>query len=117
MPELDRVAFGVGGLGEAAVRVGLGATPDQLGALWVANEGLLATATNPLPGITASFPTIVDNRYFPVGGGEADSAPDCAALRPNTFDSAPYIGAFEPGGGTPENWLVTTGGWISFASN
>jgi hypothetical protein len=92
-------------------------TPDQLGALWVANEGLLVTATNPLPGITASFPTTVDNRYFPVGGGIADSAPDCAALRPNVFDAAPYIGAFEPGGGTPENWLVTTGGWISFASN
>jgi hypothetical protein len=92
-------------------------TPDEIGALWVANENLIVAATNPLPSITASFPTTVDNRFFPVGGGIADGAIDCAALRPDVFDAAPYIGAFEPGGGTPENWLVTSGGWISFASN
>jgi hypothetical protein len=92
-------------------------TPAQLAGMWDSTEGLNVTATNPLPSITGTFPTAVDNRYFPSSGGEADGAPDCEALNPAVFDSAPYIGAFEPGGGTPENWLVTTGGWISFAVN
>jgi hypothetical protein len=92
-------------------------TPNQLAGLWQTGEGLIVTATNPLPGITATYPSSVDNRYFPTGGGEADGAPDCALLRPEFFDPAPYIGGFEPGGGTPENWLVTAGNWISFATN
>jgi hypothetical protein len=103
-------------IGSAA---GANCTPDQLATMWTATEGLLATATNPLPGIGATFPTVVDDRYFPLSLGEADNAPDCAALRPDVFESVDYIGAFLPGGstGSGDNWLVTTGGWVSFGVN
>ena len=37
-------------------------TPNQLAGLWQTGEGLIVTATNPLPGITATYPSSVDNR-------------------------------------------------------
>lgn len=104
-----------GVIGSAA---GANCTPDDLATIF-GGFGLLNTGTNPVPGITGTYPAVVDDRYFPVGGGIADAAPDCAELRPDVFDSVDYIGAFVPGGstGSGDNWLVTPGGWISFSLN
>ena len=90
-------------------------TPAQLVGLW----GMSLSGTDPLPGVTGTYPTTVDDRFFPVGGGIADNKPDCADLNTGVFDPAPYAGAFVPGGstGSGDNWLVTPGGWISFAAN
>jgi hypothetical protein len=114
------------GPGGTDYAIGSGASPcsaAQAYGLWVANTGLTpaegVAGTNPLTGITASYPTVVDDRYFPVGGGIADNAPDCSLVEPGFFESAPYVGAFVPGGSTGggDNWLSTAGGWISFAIN
>lgn len=96
-------------------------TPTQLYGLWAANTGLVpadpsTVGPNPGLGITATYPTAVDNRYFPAAAGPADGLASCG-LEPDFFVPAPYAGAFVPGGGTAENWLVTPGGWISFAAN
>lgn len=116
----DTIVYNNGGTGQVASgsTTAPNCTITQLAGMWAATEGLNVTATNPLPSLSATtYPTVVDNSYFPVSSGIADGAPDCEDLNPSVFESAPYIGAFEPGGGTPENWLVTSGGWISFAIN
>jgi hypothetical protein len=63
-------------------------------------------------GITATFPSSVDDRYFPAAG--TLSATPCG-LEPDFYDqTANYIGAFKPGGstGSGDNWLV--GSWVNF---
>jgi hypothetical protein len=97
-------AWGTAGLVDPAVNTDPGTDP-QLGGQPEGTAG----------GITATFPTVVDNRYFPGGGTLTSSDCEFAATEPDFFVSAPYIGAFVPGGGTPQNWL--TGSWVSFAIN
>jgi hypothetical protein len=96
-------------------------TGAQLVGMWQATEGLNVTATNPLPSLSATtYPTSANtDAFFPVAGGIADNAPDCAAVNPAVFESANYIGAFVPGGTTAggDNWLDTPGNWISFGVN
>jgi len=95
-------------------------TVAQLVGMWQASEGLNVTATNPLPALSGTYPsTASTDQFFPASPGIADGAPDCEALNSSVFESAPYIGAFEPGGSTAggDNWLVTPGGWISFGIN
>jgi hypothetical protein len=116
----DTILYGNGGGAQQLSSGSLTSPPctaSELVGMWQATEGLNITATNPLPSIGATYPTVVDNRYFPASGGDADGAPDCKDLKSDVYDSAPYIGAFVPGGGTPQNWLVTPGNWISFAIN
>ena len=104
-----------GVIGTAA---GANCTPDELATLF-GGLGLSNTGTNPLPSITGTYPTVVDDRYFPVAAGIADGAPDCSPLRPDVFEATDYIGAFVPGGstGSGDNWLATAGNWISFSLN
>jgi hypothetical protein len=124
-------AFNTASSGDVSTGSAVGnCTADQLWNLWGA-AGLVDPATNTgtetdpqlggVPagspgGIDATFPTTVDDRYFPPAA--TLSAPNCG-LEPGFFDNAPYIGAFAPGGstGAGDNWLSTTGGWISFAIN
>jgi hypothetical protein len=102
-------------------------TPTQLWGLWGANTGLTPAdptqaGSDPGLGITATYPTAVDNRYFPTDAGPADGAPDCRPLQSDFFVTTDYIGAFLPGGTSADNWLDTdpgagTGTWISFSVN
>lgn len=96
-------------------------TADQLYGMWNATEGVQPASgvagTDPLPSLTASYPNVVDARFFPADGGVADDAPDCKALLPDFFDVATYLGAFDPNANPGGNWLVTAGGWINFATN
>jgi hypothetical protein len=96
-------AWGTAGLIDPAVNTGA-TTDPELGGVPAGTVG----------GITATFPSAVDDRYFPALG--TLGATSCG-LEPGFFDAAPYIGAFEPGGstGSGDNWLVTTGGWINFS--
>jgi hypothetical protein len=92
--------WGLAGLVDPADNTGA-ATDPQLGGVSAGTAG----------GITATFPTSVDDRYFPAGGTLA--AASCG-LEPDFFENAPYIGAFEPGGssGSGDNWLA--GSWVNF---
>jgi hypothetical protein len=96
-------------------------TADQLYDMWHTSLGVEpangVAGTDPLPNLTITYPTVVDARYFPDENGEADNAPDCKAQLPDFFDSAPYLGAFDPKNNPGGNWLVTPGGWISFNTN
>jgi hypothetical protein len=89
--------------------------------MWNATQGVEPAAglagTDPLPALTGVYPNAVDARFFPVDGGVADDAPDCKALVPDFFDTATYLGAFDPNANPGGNWLVTAGGWINFATN
>jgi hypothetical protein len=92
-------------------------TAANLASIWIAGNGLSIPGATPLPNVTGVYPTVVDNRYFPADEGIADNAPDCEDVNPAIFDSAPYIGAFDPNQDPGDNWLDTPGGWISFAIN
>jgi hypothetical protein len=83
-------------------------TPAQLYGLWAATEGLVPAD----PTTAGPDPMIPSAAAFPGPGGFATAdyrptaplaAPDCEALDPAFFDSAPYIGAFQSGG---TNWLL-----------
>jgi hypothetical protein len=94
-------------------------TPSQWYSLLAATNGLLPaseTALGPNPGITtASYPAVVDNRWFPTNAAPFSGAPDCEDVNPDYFDPAPYIGAFDPTNNPGGNWLSTP--WINFAVN
>jgi hypothetical protein len=96
-------AWGAAGLIDPANNTDPGTDPE-LGGVPAGSPG----------GITATYPTVVDDRYFPALG---DLGASNCGLEPGFFEAAPYIGAFEPGGSTGggDNWLVTTGGWINFS--
>jgi hypothetical protein len=67
-----------------------------------ADPGLITSGLFPAPGVVDPRPT------NPLPGV------DCGALFSDPFfDSAPYVGAFDPNG---VNWMVTPGGWISFVT-
>jgi hypothetical protein len=94
-------AWGTAGLIDPATNLGAGTDP-MLGGVAEGNAG----------GITGTFPSVVDDRYFPPAGTLA-AAP--CGLAPDFFDqTANYIGAFKPGGssGAGDNWLV--GSWVNF---
>jgi len=76
------------------------------------------TTANPGMGVLSTFPGSVDDRYFPASPGPAAGVAACP-WEPDFFDATTYAGAFVPGGstGSGDNWLVTTGGWISFLTN
>ena len=65
-------------------------------------------------GITATFPTVTDDRYFPAAATLTSSTCGFELTEPDFFEAAPYIGAFEPGGssGGGDNWLV--GSWVNW---
>jgi hypothetical protein len=72
-------------------------------------------------GLPATAAATIDGRYFPANGGAADDSEACP-LDPSFMDPVEYIGAFDPNAdpatpGDAANWLLTTGGWISFATN
>jgi hypothetical protein len=94
-------------------------TPSQWYSLLAGSNGLLPaseTALGPNPGITtSSYPTAVDNRWFPTNAAPFNSAPDCEDVNPDFFDSADYIGAFDPTNNPGGNWLSSP--WINFALN
>ncbi len=94
-------------------------TPSQWYGLLAASNGLLPaseTALGPDPGITpVTYPTAVDNRWFPSNVAPFNNAPDCQDVNPDFFDSADYIGAFDPTNNPGGNWLSSP--WISFATN
>jgi hypothetical protein len=96
-------AWGSAGLINPALNTDPGTDP-QLGGV---NEGTAG-------GITATFPTVVDDRYFPPAATLTSSTCGFEATEPDFFVAAPYIGAFEPGGssGSGDNWLV--GSWVNF---
>jgi hypothetical protein len=79
-------AWGTAGLIDPANNTDPGTDP-QLGGVAAGSPG----------GITGTFPTSVDDRYFPAGGTLTAAA---CGLEPGFFDAAPYIGAFVPGGST-----------------
>lgn len=93
-------AWGTAGLIDPAVNTGAGTDP-MLGGVPEGTAG----------GITGTFPTSLDDRYFPPLGTLA-AAP--CGLEPDFFDPAPYVGAFKPGGssGGGDNWLAGT--WVNF---
>ena len=94
-------------------------TPSQWYSLLTASNGVLPvseSALGPNPGITTStYPTVVDNRWFPTNAAPFSGAPDCQDINPDVFDSAPYVGAFDPGNNPGGNWLSSP--WISFSVN
>jgi hypothetical protein len=96
--------WGLAGLVDPASANGTAGTDPMLGGVAAGTAG----------GITATFPTAVDDRYFPPSG--TLGATPCG-LEPDFFDAAPYIGAFEPGGSTGggDNWL--TGNWVNFGTD
>jgi hypothetical protein len=93
---------------------------------WVGGCGLLENVdpgfrASPFgdAGLPATAADTIDGRYFPVAGGPADDVTPCG-LGTAFFEPADYVGAFDPDGdptvpGDANNWLLTTGGWISFA--
>jgi hypothetical protein len=119
----DTYVFDSGSTGLIQMRPQAGSpcTATELYTMWNATQGVEPAAglpgTDPLPSLGASYPNTVDARYFPVVDGVADNAPDCKLLLPEFFDSAPYLGAFDPKNNPGGNWLSTPGGWISFAVN
>jgi hypothetical protein len=98
-------AWGTAGLIDPATNLGVGTDP-QLGGVPEGTAG----------GITATFPTVVDDRYFPAAATLTSSTCGFEATEPDFFVAAPYIGAFEPGGstGSGDNWLV--GSWVNFST-
>jgi hypothetical protein len=82
---------------------------DELGALLEAATNLTNESVD--PGVSTTFPP-TDPRPTNIAGVTADEI-DCATLD-GFFVTTSYVGGFEPGG---ENWLDTTGGWISFDLN
>ena len=94
-------AWGTATLVDPALNTGAGTDPE-LGGVAAGNPG----------GIEATFPTAVDDRYFPDTG--TLGATNCG-LEPDFFDPAPYIGAFLPGGssGGGDNWMAGT--WVNFS--
>jgi hypothetical protein len=97
-------AWGTAGLIDPATNLGAGSDP-QLGGVAEGTPG----------GITGTFPTTVDDRYFPAGGTLTSSTCGFETTEPDFFVAAPYIGAFKPGGssGSGDNWLV--GSWVNFS--
>jgi len=72
-------------------------------------------------GLPVTAADTTNGRYFPANGGAADDSDPCP-LDPSFMDPVTYIGAFDPNAspatpGDSANWLLTTGGWISFAAN
>jgi hypothetical protein len=95
----DSICFNNGPSGTTVstgtVTGGAACTPAQLVGLWApstADPGIAAAA---------SFPTNPINTALYVPSG-ALSGPDCEAVDPAAFDSAPFIGALQNGG---INWL------------
>ncbi|MCX8071727.1 MAG: hypothetical protein N3C12_04675 [Candidatus Binatia bacterium] len=75
------------------------------GEVSTANPGLITAGAFPSPAVVDPRP----GNPAAVAGGV-----DCGALFSDPFfDSATYIGAFDPSG---TNWLVTPGGWISLVT-
>jgi hypothetical protein len=104
--------------------VGSAATPcnpTQYYGLLAATEGLLPvspTALGPAPGggFSSAYPTSPTTaQYFPANAAPYNNAPDCEAVKPDFFDPADYIGAFDPGNNPGGNWLSSP--WISFDVN
>jgi hypothetical protein len=95
-------------------------TPSQWFTLLEASNGLSPATETTLgtdPGID-NFPyaTAVDNRWFPtLNLGTFTGAPDCQDHNPDFFDSATYVGAFDPNNNPGGNWLSSP--WIDFAVN
>jgi hypothetical protein len=94
--------------------------PDQWYASLEDGAGLIpatVTTLGPNPGFPVSpapnaYPTSgTTSQYVPANAPPWTGAPDCRALNPAYFDSATYVGAFNPAGA---NWLSTP--WISFAT-
>jgi hypothetical protein len=92
-------------------------TPSQWYSLQAGSNGLSPATETSLgtnPGITPStYPTLVDNRWFATNAAPFNSAPDCEDVDPDFFDSATYIGAFDPTNNPGGNWLSSP--WIDFA--
>lgn len=72
-------------------------------------------------GVAGVFPLSVadttDGRLFPAPGGPAAGLPACAVS--GVLGQTTYAGAFDPAGdptepGDGDNWLLTSGSWISF---
>jgi hypothetical protein len=90
---------------------------DACGLLESTNPGFL---TSPFgdAGLPTSAIDTDDGRYFPANGGPADDVDPCP-LDPSFMDPTTYMGAFDPNAdptvsGDAANWLLTSGGWISF---
>jgi hypothetical protein len=95
--------------------------PDQYYGLLAATEGLLpvspaALGTAPGGGFSSAYPTsATTTQYFPANAAPYNNAPDCEAVNPPFFDSADYVGAFDPGNNPGGNWLSSP--WISFETD
>jgi hypothetical protein len=94
-------------------------TQDQLYGLWASGAGVApadsALGTDPgFGGVMGTpYPTSgTTSAYIPPNAAPWVGAPDCQAVNPDYFDSATYVGAFDPAGA---NWLSTP--WISFSLN
>lgn len=103
----DSICFNNGGATQVSgTATSPACTAAQAWGLWGATEGLVPST----PTGAVADPAIPASASYPTSFGTADyrpssalPAPDCEAIDPAFFDSAPYVGAFQSGG---TNWLL-----------